>query len=307
MRPVVIEVQQRYAFPTLILTILIWGYNWVPVKIGLDYSSPMELSAMRVAGGACVLFVLLALMRRPLGPPRDLTFLLLGLFQTAGNMGFSTLAIAYGDISRASILLFTMPLWAMIIARIWLAERIGMRRWIAGLIAGVGMGIVVADAAASHRTLIGALFALCAGASWAIGVVIARRVLVSGQDVLSTVAWQQLAGSVPIVLLAFAVHEQPVAWTGTFLVALVFSAVIGSGLSWYLWGLSVSAIPASTVALWTLAIPIVASLSAFVQLGERPDVRQLIGFMFILGALAFAMIGSARSRERPRRLEARAF
>ena len=261
--PVVSKVQQRYAFPALLLTIVIWGYNWVPMKIGLDYASPLKYTAMRIAAGTCMLFVMLAVLRKPLGPPRDRTFLLLGLFQTAANMGFSTLALAYGDISRASILLFTMPLWAMIFARIWLAEPIGLRRWIAGGIAALGMGIVLADAAASQRTLIGAIFAICAGASWAIGVVIARRALRSGRDVLSTVAWQQLAGSVPLIVVALVAHEQPVAWSGTFIGVLAFTSFIGSGLSWYLWGVAVSAISASTVALATLAIPIIASLSAF--------------------------------------------
>ena len=53
----------------LALLALIWGYNWVVMKIGLEYAQPFTFSALRTFLGALSLFVLLLVLRRPLRPP----------------------------------------------------------------------------------------------------------------------------------------------------------------------------------------------------------------------------------------------
>ena len=52
----------------LAMLALIWGYNWVVMKIGLRYSQPFTFAALRSFLGALGLFVLLAVLRRPLRP-----------------------------------------------------------------------------------------------------------------------------------------------------------------------------------------------------------------------------------------------
>ena len=52
------------AVAALILLALIWGYNWVVMKIGLRYSQPFTFAALRTFLGALVLIGLLAVLRR---------------------------------------------------------------------------------------------------------------------------------------------------------------------------------------------------------------------------------------------------
>ena len=53
----------------LLLTVLIWGYNWVPLKIAAVAIDPWWFGAWRVGGGALALFVVLAFTRRSMAAP----------------------------------------------------------------------------------------------------------------------------------------------------------------------------------------------------------------------------------------------
>ena len=53
------------AFATLAL---LWGYNWVVMKLALDYSGPIDFAMLRVGLGALVVFALLPILRVPLRP-----------------------------------------------------------------------------------------------------------------------------------------------------------------------------------------------------------------------------------------------
>ena len=59
---------RRLAGLALFVLALIWGYNWVVMKIGLQYCQPFTFSALRCFFGALVLFVLLVVTRRPFRP-----------------------------------------------------------------------------------------------------------------------------------------------------------------------------------------------------------------------------------------------
>ncbi len=56
----------RLAFGALVVVCLIWGYNWVVMKIGLRYAGPFDFVALRNVGGTACLFLLLLVLRKPL-------------------------------------------------------------------------------------------------------------------------------------------------------------------------------------------------------------------------------------------------
>jgi len=199
-------------------------------------------------------------------------------------IGLSTFALLYGDVSRTTILLFTMPFWATLFSRAVLQERIGRRRWIALGIALCGLVFIAMHTSTNPKSLLGAAFAVAAGACWAAGSVLAKRYL-SGDDLLSGVVWQQLVGAVPLVAFALIVREPFTNPTSTTIALFIFVAIIGSGLGWLLWAAVLSRLTASTASLGSLFIPLIAAFASFVQLGERPDAISLIGLSAILVAI----------------------
>ena len=77
----------------LALLALIWGYTWVPVKIGVAYTSPFMFAALRTFPGGLLLLVLVAALGRPLRPKALRLTVLLGVLQTSGFMGLTTAAL----------------------------------------------------------------------------------------------------------------------------------------------------------------------------------------------------------------------
>jgi drug/metabolite transporter (DMT)-like permease len=75
------------------LLTLIWGYNWVVMKIALEYASALDFAVLRTVGGAACLFLLLPLLRTRFRPPAPVRVLLLGLLQTTGFLGLVILAL----------------------------------------------------------------------------------------------------------------------------------------------------------------------------------------------------------------------
>ena len=121
---------------------VVWGYNWVPLKLGATAIDPWWFGAWRVVGGSLTLFVVLALARRSMAPPPGAAFIAIGVAQVGGLVAFSTLALHYGGIANVTALIFTMPVFTALFSYAILAERLSRARigWL--VVAAAGIGVV---------------------------------------------------------------------------------------------------------------------------------------------------------------------
>ena len=277
----------------LLLTVLIWGYNWVPLKIGSTAIDPWWFGAWRVAGGALTLFVVLAFARRTPAPPPGRAFVVVGTVQVAGLVAFSTLALHFGGVANVASLIFTMPVFTAVFAYALLGERLSRPRVAWLILASAGI-VVVASGIRAPNEIAGAALAACGGASWALGNVLQRRAAYR-IDLLRLVAWQQLVAAVPLVALAFA-FGRPVAHLDAGVVAAaVFAAGVGSGVAWLWWGRALAELPANTVALASFAIPVIAALSAWLQFGTPPPPLTALGLAVVVVGLCGSVLTERRS------------
>src|SRR5665648_1239395 len=95
----------------LILLALIWGYNWVVMKIGLGYAQPFAFAALRTFLGALSLFLLLIVLRRSLRPQAVGFTIVIGLLQTTGFVGLLMWALQSGGAGKTSVLTYTCLLY----------------------------------------------------------------------------------------------------------------------------------------------------------------------------------------------------
>jgi len=160
-------------------------------------------------------------------------------------------------------------------------------QWVAVALAFAGLTLIVAPW--NLTSLAGSLLAVSAGAVWAISAVISKRWPTPGADTLVLTAWQLLFGFVALGLVAWLHPHPPVRWTGEFVAALLFSAVLATGMGWWLWTYVLSRTTAGIAGLNALGIPVVAVASSAIQLGERPPANELAGMALI--ATALAMLG----------------
>src|SRR5688572_32485765 len=78
------------------LLALIWGYNWVVMKLAMQYVGPMDFAALRGVLGALLLFAVLWAVGAPFKPKHVVKTMFLGVFQTAGFVGLISWALNIG-------------------------------------------------------------------------------------------------------------------------------------------------------------------------------------------------------------------
>jgi drug/metabolite transporter (DMT)-like permease len=256
-------------------------------------------AAQRCVGGTLALFLALKLMGRPMRLMAPGQTLAIGLTQTTGFLVFQTWALVEGGPGKTAVLIFTMPIWTLLMAWPILGERIRGKQWLAALSTLAGLLLIVRpwDMHASlFSKFLGVLAALC----WAIGSILVKR-LCSHQkvDLLALTAWQMLLGTLPLIVLAAVVPAQATDWTGAYIAILIFISVISTGLCWWLWIYILDRVPAWEASLSVLGTPVVAILSSRLIFAENFKAEEITGILLIGGGLALlSLIGWAANRRR---------
>lgn len=242
--------RSRYlAFAALAMLAVIWGYNWVVMKVALRYVEPFAFSAMRTFLGAVSLFALIVVLKRPLRPKALPLTAALGLLQITGATGLMVWALNYAGAGKTSVLVYTMPFWLLLLAWTILGERLRGLQWLA-LILTLGGLVFIVSPWEFRGGILGDVIAIGAGFSWAAGAVLAKLLRTRHHvDLLSLTAWQMLLGSLPLVLVAAITTSRPPVWSGSFIAALLYNILPGYALAYYLWLFVLQVLPASIAGL----------------------------------------------------------
>lgn len=277
------------AFVALLLLTFIWGYNWVVMKLAVQYASPFQFAALRTFLGAVMLFVVIALTKRPLALKEFPTMLLLGLLQTCGFTGLLIWALVEGSAGKTAVLAYTMPFWVMLFAWPILGEKVQGWQWLAVIFALFGM-VLIFDPLHIKADGFSMFLAVCSGISWAISAIISKKLhhRAPELDLLNITAWQTLLGCIPIIFVALILPAPPIKWTLTFNLTIIYSMFLSGSLAWVLWAYALQRLPAGSASMATMLAPIIGVLSAWLQLGEVPSTVELVGMIFV--ALALVII-----------------
>lgn len=274
------------ALLALVVLILVWGYSWIVMKEVMHYAGPFQFAALRYAGGALVLLVLMALRRQSLRPPALGLTILVGLCQTAGFQALSQWALVGGGAGHVSVLSYTMPFWVVLLAWWLLRERPGPRQWAGLVLAAVGL-VCVLQPWEGLGDLHSAFLAIGGGFFWGLGTVLAKRMFERhAPSPLAFTTWQMLFGAVALGVVALAVPSQPIVWNVAFVAGLAYSVVLASSLAWVLWLFVIQRLTATVAGLSSLAVPVTAVLMAWAILHERPNTAESIGIVLIMLGLA---------------------
>ncbi|HEY9629070.1 MAG TPA: EamA family transporter [Coleofasciculaceae cyanobacterium] len=288
---------QTPAIMALLLLAVIWGYNWVVMKLGVQYAAPFDFAAMRAFFGALSLFLVMLALRKPLKPPAFKMTLLLGVLQTSGMIGLSTWALVSGGAGKTSILCYTMPFWILLFAWLLLGERLHKAQWLHVALALTGLVLIVLPLNLTDASL-SKVLAILAGMSWGMSAIVVKKITQNQTvDLISLTAWQMLLGSIPLILVSLFLPSPPVQWTGTFIAALLFNIIPGTAIAYLLWMFALKNLPAGTAGLGTLANPVIGVLAAAMQLGEIPDLTEAIGMILIVIALTLNVLQAMKPQQ----------
>lgn len=286
------------AIGTLTLLTLIWSYSWIAMKQVMLYIGAFDFTALRCASGALLLLAVLRLRGHSLRPTPFGYTLAIALLQTCGMIGLAQWALVSGGAGKVAILTYTMPFWVVVMAALFLGEKMRRRQYGAIALAALGLLLVLQPWTLDFSSMQSALLALLSGISWGASAIVAKRMYLRYPrvDLLALTTWQMIYAALVMALVAWWVPQPPINWQPGVFWALGYSAILATALAWSLWLFVLRQLPAGIAGLSTLAVPVCGVLFSWWLLGERPDPPESAGIVLIVLALGLISLENADRR-----------
>ena len=284
----------RHALLALAVTV-VWGTNFVVIKVGLGQLPPLTFAALRFA----LAFAPAALfLRRPDVPIRNLAAygVLIGL----GQFGLLYIAM-HGMISPGlASLVIQSQVFMTIGLSMWLTrERLRGFQWVALAVGAAGLGVIFTHTDAV-TTAAGLGLVLVAALCWALGNTVQRAT--PQVNSLAYVVWSSLFAVPPLIAVALVLEGWPamsagIAHASPFTWAVILWQSIGNTLFGYgAWGFLLGRYPAATVSPFALLIPVSGMGASALLLGEPLPLWKLAAAALIIGGLAVNLAGPRLAR-----------
>lgn len=279
-----------------LLVVVVWGLNFVVIKVGLHNMPPLMLAGLRFV---LVAFPALLFIARPKVPLRLL--LGYGLTISFGQFAFLFCAIKFGmPAGLASLVLQAQAFFTIILGAGVFGERLQGKQLAGITLAVLGVLVLIeASLSGQHIPMIGFALTLAAAFSWACGNIFNKKIMshTSRPPVMSLVVWSALIPIIPF-MVASMMFEGPalmlqslVSIDLTTILSLVYLAFVATIVGYGIWGALLGRYETWRVAPLSLLVPVVGMASAALLLGESLSVLQLGGAVLIMAGLYINVFG----------------
>ena len=274
----------------LILVVASWGANFSVIKAALDEFPVHTFNALRQVVAA-VSFTIVLWRMAPAG--RRVARADVGRVIFLGMIGGAIYQLIFvSGVTRTSVansgLIFGLtPVAVSILSSFLGHERLGLTRWLGGLVSVVGLYFVVGHGAeVSTATLVGDALVFVAMVCWAIYSVVSRPLL-GRYSPMTLTAWAAIIAAPPYVAASvpsmLATDWSRVTWWGWALVlwSSLF-CLVGAYVVWYT---GVQRLGSTRTSAYSNLTPIFAMAVAWLWLGETVSSGQMIGALAIFAGV----------------------
>lgn len=259
---------------------------------------PFTIGLIRFAGAAVVLAIVLYFVGRHLLRVGMSDVKLIAL---AGFVGFGLFAVTFNvglgltTASRAALLIGTLPIWSMILARRLTGERLGPRQVSGVLLTVAGVAMVMGTRGFGAGQLLGDGLILATAVLGALYAVLAKRAIARNRAITVTL-YAMVAGCLllaPVSIVEGVPGILPELGSENWLL-LAFASIPGAAIAWFLWTWSLERLSPTQTAVYVNFNPLVATILAAWLLDEVIDVWFLIGFGMVLTGVVLANVPERR-------------
>jgi drug/metabolite transporter (DMT)-like permease len=281
-------VKTRLPAPRLLAlaaTVVLWASAFPAIRIGVHGLGVAGLSLLRLTVASAALAAVAPLLRVRLPRRRDL-----GLIVLCGATGMSAYQVLlnWGEVhvaaGTASLLVSIAPVFSVLLATVFLGERL-TRRVVAGSVIAVAGAAVIALSGGSARV---------SAAAWAVAAAavvqgtyhFAAKPLLRRYTGLEVACYAMWSGTLLLLPLAPAALHALASAPASAIVPAVYLGLAPSALGFVTWGYAVAryTVASATGALYL--VPPVAVVVAFIWLGETPRPVEFAGGLIgILGVV----------------------
>jgi drug/metabolite transporter (DMT)-like permease len=307
----------------LLLMTLIWGTNYSIVKHAFTEVDPQAFNALRMIVASSVFLAVIGLMqwrRRPdrqqsaaPAPPSGPAASVASIFHTPARItgrewaGLAALGIVgqciyqycfvaglyLTSVSNSALLIAATPVLIALMSAAFGQERIGWRHWAGAGLSLAGIYLVVGQGVgAGGSSLRGDLTMFAAVVCWAIYTLGARPLMVRHSPVAVT-GLSMVIGSLLYVPLVFP-HLRGMNWGAVSRmtwIATIYSALFSLCVAYTIWYAAVREIGSARTSVYSNLVPIVATLTAVLFLGESLGGRKIAGAAAVLVGVGLTRLG----------------
>lgn len=273
------------------LLVLIWGFNFVVIKLGLDGFPPIFLACLRFFFTSIPAIFFLKQPKVFFG-----RLMLYGLTMFAFQFAFFFIGMQLGILpGLAAILVQTNILFSLLIAFLFFKEKI--RPWQIGgsLIAMTGISWIGLQLGITVST-IGFLFLIASAACWSIGSTISKTM--GKVNMLALVVWGSMIAWPFLAILSLLI-EGPSQIAGSIMHfswvsvgAVFYLAYLSTHLGFSIWSWLLHHHPLSTIAPITLSVPIFAMIFSALIIGEPLPFWKIGAALLVIGGLGIHFLAS---------------
>lgn len=283
---------EKYFLLLIGLPIIFWAFAFPFIKIGLEELSPINLTIMRLFIVCITFFIILILKPKKLSKfqKKDIpSFFLLGflgvvVYHFALNYGEQ-----YVSAGAASLIIATIPLFVIILALIFLSEKI-TQNIILGIIFSLSGVIIISsfgneDINLEINYFYGALAVLIAALVGA-GYTVAGKKLLKRYSPLSLTIYAFLIGSIGMIpFITPSLFKEIAKMSLTGWSAILFLAFFPTVIGYVLWYVVLEIKKASEISVYLYFTPVLSTIISYFLLNERITFSFLIGGALVIFGL----------------------
>ncbi|TYS45712.1 DMT family transporter [Bacillus infantis] len=203
----------------------------------------------------------------------------------AGNFAFYFLSIQASSIAVAATLMYTAPVFVLLISFLFRIERSTWFKW--GCIAGVLIGIALLTGVYNTETIsvsfLGAAMGLAAGLSYALFIFGFKNASSLGKPQTAlTIAFFSLC----LILFLFADKDEAAAVLASSDIGwFLLLGILGAGISFIVYMIGIRKTAPATASMVAMVEPVTASLFGVLLLGDHLTTIQILGMIVILATI----------------------
>jgi O-acetylserine/cysteine efflux transporter len=263
--------------------VLIWGFNFVVMKVGMNEIPPIFLAFSRffLTSVPAVFFI-----KRPNAPFKMIVLYGLVMFALPFALLFTGMSFGIAA-GLASVLFCVQIFFALLLAFFFLGEKAHPRQIIGATISFSGIAFVAMHLG-GDITLSGFFLVILAAAFWGGGSVVSKKI--GNVNMISLVTWGSLVAWPPLLFLSLILEGgDTILYTLNHLSGLSITAVLyityaSTLFGFGVWGFLLNRYPVGLISPFTLLGPIIAILGSVLLLGEPFGSWKIFAaFLVILG------------------------
>ena len=289
----------------LLFTAMVWGGQFVALKIALRELRVIDMLLTRTLLAATFYAILLAALTWRAGRlpridradrPRLALVALLGV--PGGGLGVMA-AQRYISADVASLITVIGPIFTAFAAYLILGQRLS-RPQVGGIALAIGGFLLILLLGGKGtrfevRNMLGVLLMASSPAFWAFYTVLGKSLIMRYGSALVT-AYVMLLGALyltPALSPQFARSLAALSWQGW--ASALFSGLLATSLSYLLWNRGLSVLQPAQVAVYIYLVPVFGVLAAAAILGDRLTPWTGLGGLTILAGVIVTNLGARRA------------